>query len=241
MIKNYTELTKNITVVITKLFRYSLKIIFANKFIYFLLAAVIFFLLVSVIHLFSSSNAEEADVYYLLLFPGLLLIFYPAAFGIQNDEDSGMLENIFAIPNYRYKVWLPRLAMIYILVFLLLIFLTAISSLAFIMVPIFDMVFQLMFPIFFLGSLAFALSTVVRNGNGTAVVMVIIGLVFWISSGILRDSEWNIFLNPFDLPRDISEAIWETVITNNRLYLLTGTILSILYGLFNLQKREKFI
>lgn len=241
MAKNYIEIVKNISDVITKLFRYSLRIIFANKFIYFLLAAVIFFLLVLIIHLFSTSNADVAEVYYILLFPGLLLIFYPSSFGIQNDEDSGMLENIFAIPNYRYKVWLPRLAMIYVLVFLLLITLTAVSSIAFIMVPIFYMVFQLMFPIFFLGSLAFALSTIVRNGNGTAVVMVIIGLVFWISSGILRDSEWNIFLNPFDLPDDISEAIWETVITNNRLYLFAGTILSILWGLFNLQKREKFI
>ena len=80
-----------------------------------------------------------------------------------------------------------------------------------------------------------------RNGTGTAIVMIIIGLLFWISSGILESSEWNIFLNPFDLPDEISETIWETVVNKNRIYLLCGTILSILYGLFNLQKREKFI
>ena len=241
MFKKYYEMIKNLSVVINKLFRYSLRIIFANKFVYFLLAAVIFFIIVAVIHLFEASNSDVEDVYYILLFPGLLIIFYPSSFGIQNDEDSGMLENIFAIPNYRYKVWLPRLLMIYVLVYILLLFLTALSSIVFVMVPIFDMVFQLMFPIFFLGSLAFALSTVIRNGNGTAVVMVIIGLIFWISSGILEDSVWNIFLNPFDLPNEISEAIWETVVINNRLYLLAGTILSILWGLINLQKREKFI
>jgi len=239
--KNYTDKISNVALVTLRMFKYSLRIIFANKFIYFLLAAVIFYLIVLVQHLFDTSNFEVKDVYYTLLFPGLLLIFYPTSFGIQNDEDSGMLENIFAIPNYRYKVWLPRLAMMYVIVFFLLISLTAVSSLSFIMVPIFDMVFQLMFPIFFLGSLAFAFSTIIRNGNGTAVAMVIIGLIFWISSGILRDSEWNIFLNPYDLPDNISEAIWETVITNNRLYLFAGTILSILWGLFNLQKREKFI
>ncbi len=241
MFTRYYEITKNIFLVIYRQFRYSLRIIFANKFVYFLLAAIIFFLLVAVIHIFETSNSDVEDVYYILLFPGLLLIFYPSTFGIQNDEDSGMLENIFAIPNYRYKIWLPRLLMIYVLVYILLLFLTGLSSLVFIMVPIFEMVFQLMFPIFFLGSLAFALSTIIRNGNGTAVVMVIIGLIFWISSGILEDSVWNIFLNPFDLPREISEAIWETVVINNRLYLLAGTILSILWGLFNLQKREKFI
>ena len=236
-----TIIFNNLINIIIKQFNYSLRIIFANKFVYFFLAAVIFFLLVSVIHLFNTANAEVSDVYYLLLFPGLLLIFYPSAFGIQNDDDSGMLENIFAIPNYRYKVWLPRLAMIYLLVFLLLVFLTILSSFIFIMVPILEMVYQLMFPIFFLGSLAFALSTTIRNGTGTAIVMVVIGLLFWISSGILQNSERNIFLNPFDLPDEISEAIWKTVIANNRIYLLSGTILSILLGLFKLQKREKFI
>jgi hypothetical protein len=241
MAKNYTKILKDITLVTSKMFRYSLRIIFANKFIYFFFAAVAFFLLVVVIQLFNTSNTEIEDVYYILLFPGLLLIFYPASFGIQNDEDSGMLENIFAIPNYRYKVWLPRLAMMYVLVFILLVFLTSLSSISLIAVPIFEMVFQLMFPIFFLGSLAFALSTIVRNGNGTAVIMIIIGLIFWISSAILRDTAWNIFLNPYDLPNDISDTIWETVTTNNRLYLFAGTILSILWGLFNLQKREKFI
>jgi len=231
----------NLIEIITKQFSYSLKIIFANKFIYFLFAAIAFFIFVVIIHLFSDGNVEIADVYLTLLFPGILLIFYPTTFGIQNDEDSRMLENIFAIPNYRYKVWLPRLIMIYVLVFLLLIFLTMLSSISLTPVPIFEMVYELMYPIFFLGSLAFALSTVIKNGNGTAVVMVIVGLIFWISAGILDESAWNIFLNPFDVPRNMSETIWENVSTNNRLYLMAGTIISMLLGLSNLQKREKFI
>lgn len=231
----------NLFEITVKQFIYSLKIIFANKFIYFLLAAVGFFILVVVIFLFSNDVPDKASVYYTLLFPGILLIFYPTTFGIQNDDDSKMLENIFAIPNYRYKVWLPRLVMIYILVFFLLVFLTLLSAISIVNVSIFDMVYQLMYPIFFLGSLAFAFSTIIKNGNGTAVVMVIIGLIFWISSGILEESAWNIFLNPFNVPSEMSESIWSTVITNNRLYLLAGTILSILYGLFSLQNREKFI
>ena len=232
---------KNLFIIVKDEFRYSMKIIFGNKFIYFLLASVIFFLIVTTINLFSTSDFSEGGVYYLLLFPGILLIFYPTAFGIQNDDDMRMLENLFAIPNYRFKVWLPRLGMIYILVFILLTFLAALSAFALTPVSVFKMVYELMFPIFFLGSLAFAVSTVVKNGNGTAVIMVIIGLIFWISSGILEGSKWNIFLNPFFLPRDMNEAIWESVITTNRLYLLSATILSLLYGLLNLQKREKFI
>ena len=218
-----------------------MKIIFGNKFIFFLIAAVIFFLFVAIINLFSDSNPTEGSVYYLLIFPGLLLVFYPTTFGIQNDVDARMIEILFGIPNYRYKVWLVRVVLIYVVVSVILVGLSLVSAFALVSVPVFEMVFQLMFPIFFLGSLAFMFSTVIRNGNGTAVVMVVIGLAFWISSGILGNTKWNIFLNPFQIPSDMNETIWADITLNNRIYLVVGTAVTILSGLLNLQKREKFM
>ncbi len=238
---NWSKKVANGVILLVKMIRYNLKIVFANKFLYFLLAAFAFFVLVTVIDLFSGTGATIEGVYYLLLFPGILLIFYPTAFGIQNDEDSRMLEIIFGIPNYRYKVWLVRLALIYLIVFLLLLALGLLSSFALVRIPVFEMSFQLMFPIFFIGSLAFMLSTLIKNGNGTAVVMVVIGVGFLIAAEPLADSAWNIFLNPFDLPGDMNQVIWAEVSMKNRLYLLTGMILANLYGLYNLQAREKFV
>ncbi len=235
------EKLKNSWDIALKLFRYNIKIIFANKFIFFLIAAVFFFLFVTTINLFSDSNPTEGTVYYLLIFPGLLLIFYPMVFGIQNDVDNRMIEILFGIPNYRYKVWLVRMVLIYIVVSVILLGLSLLSAFALVSVPILEMVYHLMFPIFFLGSLAFMFSTLIRNGYGTAVVMVIIGLAFWISSGILENSKWNIFLNPFRIPSDMNEAIWIDITLNNRIFLAVGMVLTILYGLLNLQKREKFI
>ena len=232
---------RNIVVLLIKMIRYNLKIVFANKFLYFLLAAFAFFILVTVIDLFSGSGAYIDDVYYLLLFPGILLIFYPTTFGIQNDEDSRMLEIIFGIPNYRYKVWLVRLVLIYLIVFFLLLALGWLSAFALVRIPVFEMSFQLMFPIFFVGSLAFMFSTLIKNGNGTAVVMVIIGVGFLIAAEPLEDSAWNIFHNPYYLPRDMNQVIWAEISMKNRLYLLVGLILANLYGLFNLQSREKFV
>ena len=232
---------KNLMDITIKLIRYNLKIIFANRFIYFLLAAFAFFLAVTVISLFSDSNPTAGSVYYLLLLPGILLIFYPTTFGIQNDVDARMIEIIFGIPNYRYKVWLIRLILICFLVFIILLILSSLSSLALVSLPVLEMAYQLMFPIVLLGSLAFLFSTLVRSGNGTAVVMVVIGMAFWISSGILEQSKWNLFLNPFLLPSDMNETIWADVMLNNRILIAAGTILAILWGLFNLQKREKFV
>jgi len=239
---NYRAFVNNFVSMIISIFRYNLKIIFANKFVYFLLAAVAIFLLVTTINLLSAeSSPTEGTIYYLLLVPGILIIFYPTTFGIQNDVDTRMIEILFGIPNYRYKVWLVRMALIYVVVFVILVILSIVSSAALVNIPIFKMVFQLMFPIFFIGSLAFMISTVIRNGNGTAVVMIIIGMTFFILSGQLEASRWNLFLNPFAMPSNVNQAVWMETTFNNRIYLLIGIAISILVGLLNLQKREKFV
>ncbi|MBN2413689.1 hypothetical protein JXQ31_18565 [candidate division KSB1 bacterium] len=233
---------RKILSIIIKLTRYNLKIIFGNIFIYFLLGSIGFYLLISVITFFDSSiTPTAAIVYYLLLFPGLLLIFYPTTFGIQYDSDTRMLEVLFGIPDYRYKVWLVRLAIIYVLVFCILIVLAFFGLIAFTRFSILNMVFQLMFPIFFIGSLAFMTSTLVRNGYGAMVILIIVGMVFWVLSGILVESQWNLFLNPFRVPENVNEIIWADIKVKNRLYILSGTILMLLFGLFNMQKREKFV
>jgi hypothetical protein len=98
-----------------------------------------------------------------------------------------------------------------------------------------------MLPVFFLGMMAFMLSTVIRNGNGAAVVMIIIGMFFMILQEPLRKSQWNVFLNPFRPAYDVNETTWAIITLKNRIILTTGTILFLLAALFNLQKREKFM
>ncbi|MFV0593537.1 MAG: hypothetical protein ACK5M7_19350 [Draconibacterium sp.] len=232
---------KNRLFILIKMIRYNLKIIFANRFIWFLLAALAFFLFVAVTRVLENNTITDGTVYELLIFPGILLIFYPSVFGIQNDDDSRMLEILFGIPNYRYKVWLVRLVMIYTLVFLIIGLFSGLASVLLYKVNIMEMAYQLMFPIVFLGSMAFMFSTVVKNGNGTAVTMVLIGVAILILQDSIRNMQWNPFLNPFDIPNNLNEVIWEGTIRKNRIFLAIGMLVFTLYGLFNLQKREKFV
>jgi hypothetical protein len=239
--KNMANLKQKI-LLLSQLTAYNIKIIFSGKFVYFMLAAVLFFLFISTVSLLNEdSYPDAADIYYILLLPGLLLIFYPSSFGIQNDTDIRMIEMLFGVPNYRYKVWLVRLAILYILVNLMLMMLSLLSSLLMVPVSAMEMSFQLMFPVFFLGALSFMFSTLIRNGNGTAGVMAIVGLIFWIMSGLLEDNEWNIFLNPFESSDVFSQELWIDMIFYNRLYLIIGTILAILLALNRLQQRERFV
>ena len=236
------NILKNYITIISSLIRYNLKIIFGGKFAYFLLAALAVYISILAMNLFDS-NIIHGDVsgYWAILVPGILLIFYPTTFGIQNDIDTRMIEILFGIPDYRYKVWLVRLLLIYVVTFINIVVLTFIYSTALARVPLLMMSLQLMAPVLFIGGLGFMLSTLIRNGNGTAVVLIVIGLAFWLSQGQIGDTEWNLFLNPYNVPGNVNETVWAETTLHNRIYLVVGTLIVILWGLLNLQKRERFV
>lgn len=231
----------NIWTLFRKMVKYNMKVIFGNRFVWFVLAAIAFYFFIAITNIYDGNQMDEGFIYGLQIMPGLLLIFYPMTFGIQNDLDAGILEILFGIPDYRYKVWLVRLILVFVLVGLMMLGLTIMSYYLLAPVGIIEVTWHVMFPIYFLGSLAFLFSTIIKNGNGTAVVMVIIGVGLLILSEIMQRTMWNIFLNPFDIPDRLNEMIWKEITTKNRIFLAVGTLLFVLYGLFNLQKREKFI
>lgn len=162
-------------------------------------------------------------------------------FGIQNDQDAKIIEIIFGIPNYRYKVWLFRLLIAYVICFAITLVLALLTDWLLVEVPPLKLAGQTMMPVLFVGTLCFMLSTIIKNGSGTAVVFTLIGLVLFIMSNMLEESKWNLFLNPFDVPLDKNPELFYTTLFYNRMILLTGTVVFILSGLYKTQNREKFI
>jgi len=231
----------NYLILVQKMILYNLKIIFANKFIWFLTGSIVFYLGLSVIYIFTNNVSRVEDLYGVFIFSGVLLVFYPSVFGIQNDQDARTIEILFGIPNYRYKVWLVRILLIFVIAYLIMLVFTFLSSVLIVKFQVISMTSQVMMPVLFLGMMAFMLSTVIRNGNGTAVIMIIFGIFFMILQDPLRKSQWNLFLNPFHLPFDVNETTWAIIALKNRIILITGTILFLLAALYNLQKREKFM
>ena len=219
----------------------NLKIVFSGRFLYFLIAAWLFFLVIIGIMLFSGSGVDVTDIYDLLIFPGILIMFYPVVYNIQNDKDSRMLEIIFGVPDYRYKVYLLRFIIAMLLLVFLMILMAGFAWFSVAKVPVFEVVVRLMSPLFFLACMTFLMTTLIRNGNGAAVVMIIIGLIFFIMNEPLAKSKWNLFLNPYNVPTDMNIAIWKNIVHQNRLILAVGAVIALLWGLMNLQQREKFV
>jgi len=236
-----TKKLYNIWTLVYKMIVYNLRIIFANKFIWFLAGSVIFYLGLSILYVVKNDVSKMNDLYFVYLFSGVLLVFYPSVFGVQNDQDARTIEILFGIPNYRYKVWLVRIILIFIITFLIMLVFTFLSSVLIVKFRFVDVTAAVMVPVLFLGVMAFMLSTVIRSGNGTAVIMIIFGMFFMILSDALSKSQWNIFLNPYELPYDVNERTWAIIMLKNRIIMVIGSVLFLLIALFNLQKREKFM
>ena len=197
-----------------KVVKYNLKIIFCRKVLLVSVSGIWILCLFMFQSAWNRAEINEGLIYNILMFPCLLLIFYPAVFGIQNDEDSRILEILFGIPDYRYKVWGVRLLMIYVVIFAILIVFSYIAILLLYPINPFEMSLQLMFPVLFFGNLTFMFSTITRSGNGTAVLMIIIGIVlmFFSNMNSIERSFWNILLNPFRVPDNFHPMIWEGIL-----------------------------
>ena len=222
--------------------RYSASQVFAGKFIYFLLLSVVIFFIVAIVHTVNEEVPPNAAViYYFLLVPGVLLVFYPSAYAIQSDVDARMLETLFGIPDYRYKVWLVRQFVQQLVIAALLLLLAAFCRLTLADFSLGAMLFHLMFPILFFGSLGFMIATMIRSGNGAAAVLVILALFFWVTAEPLEGSRWNLFYNPFSQVEQFASMLQVETTFYNRVYLLVGSTLTTLFGLLRLQQRERFI
>jgi hypothetical protein len=232
---------RNRTDLVLKMAKYNLKIIFAGRFFWFVLASLVFYILLAVNLVFNVPGFNSSHIYGVLIVPGILLVFYPTVFGIQNDADSRILEILFGIPDYRYKVWLIRLFMIFLLTWAILYVFCWLGYFGLTPFPVFGMSVQLLFPVLFLGCLAFLISTMVKNGNGTAVVMIIIGVFLLFMSDLLGKTQWNVFHNPYSIPDRMNEMVWAQISQKSRIFLGIGSIVFLLGGLTNLQKREKFL
>jgi len=231
----------NILNIVKCLTRYNLKIVFMNRFIWFLLASLAFYIFIVFMRIRNNNLVDEAFIYNALIFPGILFLFFPTVFGIQMDKDARILEILFGIPDYRYKVWLVRLLLIFILSYVFILLLVLISSLGLLKVHLFEMSSQLMLPLLFFGTFAFMVSTVVKSGFGTTVILIILGVFLIFLSENLGSSMWNVFLNPFDIPNRLNEIVWQGITLKNRIFLGSSIMVFLLYGLSNLQRREGFM
>jgi len=224
-----------------KMIQYNIRIIFANRFIYFLSAAVLVFFAFTIGNLLTGGNMQTEDAFGVLTLSGALVLFYPLTFAIQSDKDARTLEIIFGIPNYRYRVWLLRNFLIISIAFVFVFVLAILIKVSLVTFNPLKMAYQVIFPLMFMGMFSFFLSTVTRSGNATAVIVIIISLFFVLFGSEMKLGYWNVFFNPYNVPSNANPLAFQMLVVKNKTFLATGSIVFLLGGLLKLQEREKFL
>ena len=226
-----------------KLCMYNMRIIFAGKFIWFLLVGLVLFFFLMFSAASRGTTLSHGMVYGQLIIPGILLVFYPSCFGIQNDADHRILELLFGVPNYMYKVWLFRLFMIYVEVYLILVVYAFLARILLYPVAPFLMAAQLMIPVMLFGNLAFLYSTLIRNGNAAAVLSVLTVILALIlgNTPLVENKVWDVTINPYEETENINAAIWSVILLKNRIMMVVAGIIFLMSGLLGLQNRGKFL
>ena len=223
-------------------FRYNAAATFSGRAVYFMILAAAVFLVVIGLNLAGRGGEFTGQkIYEYLLVPGILLVFYPSVFVIQNDRDAGMIETLFGIPDYRYKVWLVRYLTLYAVVALLLLVLAVFCRVGLASFPLGKMVLQTMVPVVFVGSLAFFIASQTGSGLATAVIMIVVVLLFWLFRSSIGDGPWYLFHNPFTVTNEVRAVLLAKTTVANRLYFLSAAIALTMLALLRLQKREKFV
>ena len=222
---------------------YNMRIIFSGKFIWFLLVGLALFFFLMFAAASRGTELSHEMVYSQLVIPGILLVFYPACFGIQNDADHRILELLFGIPNYMYKVWLFRLLMIYVEVYLILVAYAFLARILLYPVQPFSMAAQLMIPVLLFGNMAFLYSTLIRNGNAAAVLSVLTVILALVLGNLplVENKVWDVTINPYEEPENINAAIWSVILLKNRIMMIVAAIVFLMSGLLGLQNRGKFL
>ena len=226
-----------------KLCGYNMRIIFSGKFIWFLLVGLALFFFLMFTAASGGATLSHGMVYSQLVIPGRLQVYYPDCFGIQSDADHRILELLFGIPNYMYKVWLFRLLMIYVEVYLILVVYAFLARILLYPVQPFSMALNLMLPVMLFGNLAFLYSTLIRNGSAAAVLSVLTVILALIlgNTPLVENKVWDVTINPYEEPENINAAIWGVILLKNRIMMIVAGIIFLMSGLLGLQNRGKFL
>ncbi len=231
----------NIMKNISLLARYNFKILFGGKYLLFAVLSLLFLCYLLFQAAYSGRELDESVVAGEMLLPSLLLIFYPTTYGIQRDEEAKILEIFFCIPNYMYKVWLLRLLFIFTACYINLLAFSYLAHLLLCPVDVVSMANNTIFMVVFFGSMAFWLSTFIKSGNGVAVILITIFVLLSMFRSEVKNTMWDIFLNPYSEPGNIHYEIWQDTISDRFLMLSISSIGFILLSLNNLRRREKLL
>lgn len=187
---------------------------------------------------------QEGVITELLALPLTILTVFLNMQLITSEKDNRTLEVMFTTAGSRYKVWLLKVTVLNVVLFLIALFLGLVSFFTFTDMAIFASALYIFIPIFFLGNLT--LFFAVRFRSGLAAGMVSAGVIFllFISNTIMEENDlyrYMLYFNPYDIPRTIDPQTWGLWTLQNKIGVFLLALLMLFFALRGMEKRERLL
>lgn len=234
----------NVIKTMFSLFNLNVKLLFSNRFFYFILGIILYFGIVTFINYLTEPGDQIVgeNVYIaIIVLPFLVLTVFLSSFILPSEMENNTIESLFSISGSIYKVWLIKIAVMYVALSLLILFLEILTYFMITDFKILNTYFQSLFPLYFTGGMTFYFAVRFRSNAVGAILSGIVLLMFLFLSEPLYQTKFYLYLNPMENPRNINGYVWSRTIIENRIgMVLFGSILYYL-GLSKVKFREKFI
>jgi len=183
----------------------------------------------------------EAAFYFMNLVPMIIIAIYLSMMLVSFEKDNNTIETIFAIPGSPYKVWLYKLAILYLLMIFIQFTLVMIIFIFVADFPIMVMLINGFIPIFMISNLNFYFSTVFKSGYVAGLISLIVLFFNFVLADELYETVWFLYLNPFGRPVELDIDLWNNILFYNKLGITLIGLFFLYLGLRKLLKREPFI
>ncbi|MCA9731397.1 MAG: hypothetical protein H6696_13215 [Deferribacteres bacterium] len=230
--------------IVFETFRLNTRLIFSNRFIWFLLGLLAWCIFQYVINyqreIYQRMSADYIFFVVMQLPLSAFAVFLNMSL-ISSEKDNRTLEITFTTAGSRYKVWLVRFGSLCVLFFLLSLTLSYIGYYFFVDLPVWAMAFHAYVPTFFISGMVFYFAVKLRSGLAAGMVSGILLFFMFIFNEPLRSTRYALYFNPFTVPHNVDSSVWYDWTWQNRIGLIVLGGLFIFAALRGMGNREKLL
>jgi hypothetical protein len=183
----------------------------------------------------------EQALHILVEAPGTVLAIYLTMDLVAGERDRDTLEILFGTATSHYVTWSIRMFAVLSVLFGVMMCMSVTSYYLFAEFPYGWGGVNAFAPAFFLACVTFLFSIFCRSGNAAAMLALGVLVIVLITTNLLQDTPYFLFLNPMMPPSGVDESVWLENALFNRLGILTLGLLGVFFGLRRMEFREKIL
>lgn len=228
---------------LARFFQLSASIVFHRKLVFMVGGVVAYY---GILYAFAYFRPDEGfsveqALRVLVETPGTVIAIYLTMDLVAGERDKDTLEILFSTATSHYTTWGIRLITVSLLLLVTIVTMSTVSYFFFAEFPFFWGGLNAFVAALFVTCLTFLFSVFCRSGNAAAMLSVGVLLLVLITSNLLENTPYFLFLNPFQPPANVDEVIWLERSIYNRATVIGLSGLFVFFALRRMNFREKVL